>query len=308
MQQISQLFAGRRLMPALAAVLALFLLTGCEMTVTNLTPPTLPQNPSHIYTITASFVPRQRGVIPESIQPRIIIDGQSYNMTKSPAAAHVWEFEYRLPPGRTQASYYFICEYDVRSGGGSAPRDAYSELQKLTINARYILRAEANRAPVGARVNIVGAGFTPQDVVYLGTQPARTIFESPAALSFFVPSVATGASYQLQVTGPEGTLDAGTFRVDGTEVQVSPAALELTTGAQQPLTFTLPAPAPAGGMLIEVTTDVASSVVMPEVIVPAGERSVTINVTGGQPGSGSLFYKTSSGENSIPVTVRPAIK
>lgn len=306
MHQISQLFAGRRLMPALAAVVALLFLTGCEMTVTNLTPLTVPANPSHIYTITASFVPKQRGVIPESIQPRIVIDGQSFNMTKSAAAAHVWEFDYQLSPGRTSAAYYFICEYEVKSGSGSVPRDVYSELQTLAIAGRYVLRAEANRGPVGARVNILGAGFTPQDVVYLGSQPTRTVFESPAALSFFVPSVNAGASYQLQVSGPGGALDAGTFRVDATEVMVAPSALDLTSGGQQAVTFTLPSPAPAGGMLVEVTTDVPASIVMPEVIVPGGETTVTVSITGGQPGTGSLFYKTATGESYIPVTVRPA--
>lgn len=303
MQQITQLFVGRRLMPVLASALALFLLTGCEMTVTNLTPTTLPQNPSHIYTITASFLPKQRSIIPASIQPRIIIDGRSYNMTRSAAAANVWEFEYTLPPDRSSASYYFICEYEVQSGGGTAPRDVYSELQTLSISSRYVLRAEANRAPVGARVNIVGAGFSPQDVVYLNNQPTRTVFESPAALSFFVPSVGAGISYQLRINGPEGALDAGTFRVDATALQVSPSSLELTPGGIQELTFTLPAPAPAGGMLIEVTTDVPASVVMPEVIVPGGQTTVTVTVAGGQPGSGSLFYKTAGSDSSIPVTV-----
>lgn len=296
-------------MPVLAAAFSLVLLTGCETTaVMNLTPPTLPQNPSHIYTITASFVPRQRSIIPASIQPRIIIDGQSFNMTRSAAAPNVWEFDYQLPPGRTTASYYFICEFEVQSGSGTAPRDVYSELQNLAINARYVLRAEAHRAPVGARVNIVGAGFTPQDVVYLNQQPTRTVFESPAALSFFVPAVATGTSYQLRVSGPGGALDAGTFRVDATDLQVSPGSLELTTGGTQSLTFTLPVPAPAGGMLVDVTTDIPASVVMPEILVPPGQSSVTVTVTGGQPGTGSLFYKTTAGESSIPVVVTDPVK
>lgn len=303
MQQIAQLFAGRRL-PALLGLLALVTLTGCEMSFTNLTPATLPQNPSHIYTITATFVPKQRSVIPESVQPRIIIDGRSYNMTRSTAASNVWEFDYQLPPGRTTASYYFICEFAVKAGEGSAPRDFYTELQSLTINARYVLRAEANRAPVGARVNVVGAGFTPQDVIYLNNQPTRTVFESTAALSFYVPSLPAGSSYQLRINGPAGALDAGTFRIDATELSVLPSSLELVSGGQQTLTFSLPTPAPAGGVLVEVTTDIPASVIMPEVIVPPGQSSVTVTLTGGQPGTGFLFYRASGTEQSIPVVVR----
>jgi len=303
MQQIAQLFAGRRL-PALLGLLALVALTGCEMTVTNLTPATLPQNPSHIYTITASFVPKQRNVIPETVQPRIIIDGRSYNMTRSAAATNVWEFDYQLAPGRTSASYYFICEFEIKSGNGTAPRDVYTELQTLAINARYVLRAEANRAPVGARVNIVGAGFTPQDVIFLNNQPTRTVFESSAALSFYVPALAAGSSYQLRINGPQGSLDAGTFRIDATELTVSPSSVELVTGGQQTLTFSLPTAAPAGGVLVEVTTDMPASIIMPEVIVPPGQASVTVTLTGGQPGTGFLFYRAGGVENSIPVVVR----
>ena len=44
---------------------------------------------------------------------------------------------------------------------------------------------------------------------------------------------------------------------------------------------------------------------MPEVVIPAGSTSATINVTGGKPGSGSLFLKGfGSGEVTVPVTVK----
>ncbi len=304
MQNSSFHSAGKTLR-AIAAGLALLLLAACDLTVTNLTPSTVPQNPSHIYTITATFMPKRSNVLPDSIQPRIIIDGQSFNMTKSAAAAYVWEFDYQLPPGRPNASYYFICEYAVKSGEGSAPRDTYTELQSLSINARYVLRAEASRAPIGARVNIVGAGFTPQDVIYLNGQPTRTVFESPAALSFFVPSVTVGASYQLNINGPTGSLAAGTFRVDPAGIEVFPSALTMKSGEMQSLTFSISTPAPVGGLLIEVTTDIPESVIMPEVLIPTGLTSATINVTGGKPGAGSLYYKTSSGESAVAVTVEP---
>lgn len=295
-------FQAGRVLASAAALCALLVLAGCDVTITNLTPTTVPQNPSHIYTITASFQPKTSNVIPESIQPRIIIDGQSFNMTKA-AAANAWEFEYHLPPGRTTASYYFICDFSVKSGGNPVPHESYSELQNLRIDERYVLRAEANRAPVGARVNVVGAGFTPQDVIYFNHQPARTVFESPASLSFFVPAVPANASYQLQVSGPGGVLPVGTFRVDAADIQVSPSPLTLREGETQMLTFSVATPAPAGGLLIEVTTDIPQSIIMPEVIVPAGATSVDVSVQGGKPGSGSLFYKTGAGEASIGLTV-----
>ena len=85
---------------------------------------------------------------------------------------------------------------------------------------------------------------------------------------------------------------------------ISPTALTLRTGEQQNLSFTLPNPAPAGGTLLDVTTDVPESVIMHEVIVPAGQTSVTVSIGGGKPGTGSLFLKGfGSGEMSVPVTV-----
>ena len=62
--------------------------------------------------------------------------------------------------------------------------------------------------------------------------------------------------------------------------------------------------ASAGGTLLDVTTDIADSVIMPEVIVPAGQTSVTVSIEGGRPGTGSLFLKGFvAGEVNVPVAV-----
>src|SRR5882672_7560276 len=105
-----------RIFAALAA-LALLLLTGCDLTITNVTPETVPANPSQIYTITARFELKSSAVVPESVHPRIVIDGQSYDMTRTTAGSDLWEFDYQLPAGRTATKYYFIADYDTHSGG-----------------------------------------------------------------------------------------------------------------------------------------------------------------------------------------------
>lgn len=293
-----------RIFLAMAALLSLLLLTGCEMTITNLTPDKVPQNPSQIYTITARFKAGSTSVAKSSIQPRIVIDGQIFPMNKSAVSEDVYEFEYQLPAGRRGATYYFICDYTANNSGSALQQQAYSEQHALTINDRYVLRPEATRAPVGARVSVLGYGFTMQDVIYLDSTPARTVFESPSSIGFFVPGVEAGKNYKLAVRGAAGELGAGTFRVDATSIQVAPSSLALRQGEPQALTFTIPMAAGAGGVLIDVTTDAPESVIMPEVVVPAGATSVTVAVQGGKPGSGSLFVKSASvGEISIPVTV-----
>ena len=302
MQKTPFLHASR-FFPALFAALMLLVLAGCNFTITNLTPDTVPQNPSQIYTITGSFHPDSNRIDRASIQPRIVIDGQSYKMTRAGVAGDIWEFDYQIPAGRTGASYYFICNYTLDGGDRASSNEIYSELQTMKIVGRYVLRPEATRAPVGSRVSVLGAGFTPTDVVYFDQTPTRTIFESPSSISFFVPNVEPGRNFKLSVSGTGQTLDVGTFRVDAISFQVTPSALIIRAGEQQAVTFTIPTAAPAGGMLIEVNTDVPQSVIMPEVIVPSGQTSVTVPVQGGKPGMGSLFFKSSAGESSVSVTV-----
>jgi hypothetical protein len=165
---------------------------------------------------------------------------------------------------------------------------------------------ETNRGPVGARISVVGRGFGSADVVKFDDQPVRTVNESSNALSFFVPAVTTGKNYRVTLEGAAGSSPVGTFRVDPAVLDVSPARLELTSGGIQPLTFTVPNVASSGGQLLDVTTDVPDSVIMPEVIVPEGANSVTVDVKGGKPRSGNLFLKGygSSGEITIPLVVK----
>lgn len=177
-------------------------------------------------------------------------------------------------------------------------------MQHAKIVRRYVLSLEVNRGPVGARVSVLGRGFNPSDTIYFDNVPARTVYESPNALSFFVPALDAGRNYRVMLGSAAGNSPVGTFRIDGTSLSVSPSALTLRSGETQSLTFTVPNPAPPGGLLLDITTDVPESVIMPEVIVPAGATTVTVNVQGGQPGTGSLFLKGySDGELTIPITV-----
>src|SRR5882672_338434 len=149
-----------RIFSAIAAALLLLVLTGCNFTITNLTPDNVPQNPSQIYTITASFHPDNSQVIRSSIQLRIVIDGQIYKMTRNAVSSDIWEFDYQIPAGRASASYYFICDFMMEHQVSEKTNEIHSDLQTMNITSRYVIRAEATRAPVGSRVSVLGAGFT----------------------------------------------------------------------------------------------------------------------------------------------------
>jgi len=259
--------------------------------LTNLTAPELPENPSQIYTLTLRVTPKISTIFPGSTRAAIIIDGQNYEMKKSVLGEGIYEFEYQLPAGRDELAYYFLVNYQTENANTLNPHDAYTELTHAHITHRNVLQLIANRGPVGARVSVVGRGFTPQDIIYFDSTPTRTVFESPNSLSFFVPSVDAARNYAVTVGGPAGNSPVGTFRIDSSNLSVTPSALSMRTGERQALTFTVPNAAPPGGLLLDVTTDVPESVIMPEVIVPQGQTSVTITVESGKPGSGSLFLK-----------------
>jgi hypothetical protein len=226
-------------------------------------------------------------------------------MQPSPLGANIWDLEYQTTAGRSEMAYYILVGYQVEYNGAVSTREAYTGINRVSIAGRYVLSLEVNRGPVGARISVLGRGFSPQDTIYLDNVPARTAYESPNSLSFFVPAVEPGRNYQVQISGTAGSKAVGTFRVDASSLTVFPTALTLRSGESQPLTFTLPNPAPAGGLLLDVTTDVPDSVIMPEVVVPAGSTTVTVNVQGGRPGQGSLYLKGFGvGEVSVPIAVQ----
>lgn len=301
----NSLLFPRKFLFWLGALLGVALLTGCEsITLTNLTPGSLPENPSQIYTITLRVTTSKTSMIhPESVQPFIVIDGQNYPMKRS-IGEGLYEFDYQLPPGRNEMAYYFLVNYKVEINGRLESRETYSEITRAAIVSRYVLSLEVSRGPVGARISVLGRGFTPQDIIYFDNVPARTVYESPNSLSFFVPALDASRNYQVMLGSASGNSPVGTFRIDSSSLTVSPTALTLRAGETQTLTFTVPNIAPPGGLLLDVTTDAPESVIMPEVVVPAGQTTVTINVQGGKPGTGSLFLKGyGTGEVTIPITV-----
>lgn len=295
----------RKLLFWFGTLLALSLLTGCEsVKLTNITPTSYPENPSRIYTITLRVEPKGSKIVPGSVEPYIIIDGKNHLMTKSRSGSGLYEYDYHLPNGRNALAYYFLVKYQVAFIDSHEPREVYSELTRVDIASRYVLSLETNRGPVGARISLLGRGFTPQDAIYFDGQPIRTQYDSPTSLSFFVPALPSGQNYTVTLGNSGGQTAVGSFRIDASSLSVSPQSLYLRTGESQTITFSIANPAPAGGLLLDVTTDVPESVIMPEVVVPAGQTTVTVTVQGGHPGSGNLYLQGyGTGEVTVPVSV-----
>src|SRR5450759_1366004 len=109
---------ARKFILSLGAALSLFFLAGCQgIVLTNLTPASLPENPSQIYTVALRVTPKIQTLVPGSLKAKIVIDGQNYPMIKSPIGENLYEFDYQLPAGREEIAYYFLVKYLVEGNG-----------------------------------------------------------------------------------------------------------------------------------------------------------------------------------------------
>jgi hypothetical protein len=320
--QNNRFLHARRIFLGLGIALSLAL-AGCQNpAITNLTPLSLPENPSQIYTISARIAPRDSGYVQGTLVPSLVVDGQSLVLKKSTLGEDIYEIDYQVPAGRSELTYYFQINYQIQySSGLVASREDYTPLQRAQILNRYLVSIEANRGPVGALIGINGRGFTPNDIVYFDETPVRTVFESARSIGFYVPGIDANRNYRVSIGGGSNKTVVGTFRIDGPmgseanstgfsapnagSLLVSPSVINLKKGEKVSLTFTSPVNATAGGLLIDVTTDIPESVIMPEVMIPAGSNTATITIEGGRPGNGSLFIKGPGvKELNVPITVK----
>ncbi|OIO58998.1 MAG: cell surface protein [Verrucomicrobia bacterium CG_4_10_14_3_um_filter_43_23] len=280
------------------------LLAGCGTTVSNLTPKQVPQNPSGIYAMSMSTHIPDADVIRPTVESRIVIDGQEHPMSLKPGSRNIYVYEYDMPEDQNEAKYYYLINYDVLYGSKSKPKELKSELYEMQLINRYVITMDTSRAPVGARISIVGRGFTEFDKIAINGVEADTFFTSPNSLMFIVPSLEANQSYPVSLISGTGNMHIGSLRIDPSSIQVNQKKVEVAQGEKMILLFQIDHDAPKRGLMIDVTTDVPDSVIMQEVIIPEGARTVSATIEGGEAGAGKLFI-TAPGfkETVVPVTV-----
>ena len=85
---------------------------------------------------------------------------------------------------------------------------------------------------------------------------------------------------------------------------MSPSSLEIQSGDTATLLFKIDHEAPAGGLIIDVKTNIPNSVIMPEAIIAEGDKTVNIPIKGGQPGEGKLVITADGFEGAeVPIKV-----
>ena len=141
----TRISAARKIILRTVAALALSLLVGCEsVTLTDLTPRSVAENPSQIYTFTLRVSKRSNTIT--GISPTIVLDGRSFPMRTGSVGEGLYEFEYQLPAGRDRVAYYFLVNYNIEGNNVQTPGEAYTQVETVQIVRRYVLsRSEERR-------------------------------------------------------------------------------------------------------------------------------------------------------------------
>ncbi|MEX0326862.1 MAG: IPT/TIG domain-containing protein [Puniceicoccaceae bacterium] len=287
----------------------LVLLGGCNTVFQDFTPERIPENPSGIYTFSFSAEIPKGNRIKGSERADITINNETFPMVRSATDDLTFSYDYKMPAGIKEARYYYTIYWDYSTAQGTKTAVRYStqEEEKVfharLIN-RYPIQLVNDRGPAGSRIPIVGSGFSSQDVVVVGGVEAATTIHSPNSIEFTVPALSAGRAYRVVVRTGGGDLPAGNFRIDEAAMSVQPDYIELTSGATDFVIIETGNPAPLGGLYVEAQTDIPDSIIMPEIIIPEGARSVNVNITGGEPGNGVLVLTVPGfAPVEIPVSV-----
>ena len=280
------------------------IMSGCSTTIINQTPERIPQNPSNIYTLTMMVDMDNPNLDKDSIRASAVINGETLPMQAAAPGSSVYATDVELSPEQARALFYFVLDYSVKTSEGLRSRQRKSNIYQFNLANRYIVQLETTRAPVGSTVPVLGRGFTQADQIVVGDRMADTRFVSENVLEFVVPPLNAGQSYPVTWQSGLGNQVIGNFRIDGSRLIVRPDRLVVRSGERQVLVFQIDFDAPRGGLIVNDTTDIPQSIIMPEVVIPEGARSVSVPIEGASAGVGNLFFSVGGmNEIVVPVTV-----
>ena len=287
----------------------LILLGGCNSVFQDFTPERIPENPSGIYTFSFTADVPKSNRIAGTERAEITINNETFEMERSATDSLTFSYDYKMPPGIKEARYYYTVywDYNAATGTKTAVRYSTQEEEKVyharLIN-RYPIQLVNDRGPAGSRIPIVGSGFSSQDIVVVGGVEAATTIYSPNSIEFTVPALPAGRAYRIVVQTGSGDLPAGNFRIDEASMRVQPDFIELKSGETDFVIIETDNQAPLGGLYIDAQTDIPDSIIMPEIVIPEGARSVNVNITGGEPGNGVLVLTVPGfAPIEVPVTI-----
>lgn len=291
------LFSGKALL--------LLGLAGCAQTLTNVTPDDAQRNPSNLYRFTTQCNLRMNKIVPETLKLSLVIDGDKFPLKAYELTPSFYYYDYFLDATRTDAKYFFEACYTTNNRGKRVERCDKTPLANFKIKEHFCSCLGGERAPINTEVKVLGQGFTAGDLIQVGEYNAITHFISENVLAFQVPNVETGKFYPVYFIANGEKNFVGNLLVDEGLLSVDTDGIELNVGDKEEITIYSSIQAGSGGLYVNVTTDIPNSVIMPEVVIPAGESSVTVEIEGGEAGEGHLFISAKGfNELELPIYVQ----
>ncbi|HBM85491.1 MAG TPA: hypothetical protein DD423_01640 [Opitutae bacterium] len=292
----------------LSALLVLtFSFTGCSVKILDRTPAIATASPTGSYTLSAQALVKKKTVDLSTLQAFVVIDSEQYPMTADQAESGSFKFDYQPPVDELNTRFYYILNYYTqKQDAPRIPGQIISDLYQIQFPNSISLSLNKKRAAIGSRITVLGQGFSSEDIIFVDTVAAKTSFISPTELQFIVPESTPKHGYVVEVRSLKRAQIAGYLRIDAANpLSVLPNSLDLQSGQRQALAFALDTPAPIGGLYLNITTDIPDSIIMPEVLIPEGARTVSASIEGDKVGNGNLFINANGlVELVVPVTIR----
>lgn len=114
------------------SILAL-LLTGCEATLTNLTPQRQVRNADNLYRVEVSLTSHQQSLRWETLHPQILVGNDFYEMRPTPLMTNRWEGLIPVPPGTSVVRYRYKFDYQYNAIG-TAPQSDSAISKEYTLH------------------------------------------------------------------------------------------------------------------------------------------------------------------------------
>lgn len=115
------------------SVLTLLLMSCATSLITNLTPSTMPRNPSGQYLVEMKLDTTQQTLRPQSVSPYVLVGFDSYPMRPTLKMTNRWEALVPVAADKDFIIYHFKVDYEYNRFGKPGKGSKLSPEYKLTI-------------------------------------------------------------------------------------------------------------------------------------------------------------------------------
>jgi hypothetical protein len=122
-----------RFIQRLMALTVVFLVTGCNTTISNLTPSQHPRNANNLYPFEVTFDTNQKTVREHTLQPFVMIGTELYPMQPVPMLNNRWDAQVPIPANTNRVYYRYKFDYDYDRIGKPGESSRLSPTYQLEI-------------------------------------------------------------------------------------------------------------------------------------------------------------------------------